>query len=148
MRTAVCGIFCLFVAAIAIPLPPAAAQERSAHSWRIGDDLKGTSWRAQTIDGKPVADPDLMTIEFMKAGDQVRGQAGCNRFVGPFASRYDKVNLGILRQSRADCPADQAAMQQAFIAILHAAYIAEIKGTELKFTSRNGETITLAPTPR
>ena len=38
-------------------------------------------------------------------------------------------------------------MQQSFIAILHAAYIAEIKGTELKFTSRNGETITLTPTP-
>ena len=70
---------------------------------RIGDELVGTRWQAQSIDGQPVPDPALMTIDFLPGGDQVRGQAGCNRFVGPFASRADKVTLGILRQSRLPC---------------------------------------------
>jgi heat shock protein HslJ len=146
MRPAACAFAVL---AILIGLPTSAAAQRpSVHSWRIGDDLRGTFWQARTINGMPVAEPDLMTIEFLQAGDQVRGQAGCNRFVGPFASRADKINLGILRQSRADCPADQAAMQKAFVDMLHAAYIAEINGRVLTLTSRQGATLTLTPRPR
>lgn len=146
MRTAVSGILSLLV--LALLSLPVAAQTRSVHSWRIGDDLEGTSWQAETIGGQPVSDPAAMTIEFLEAGDQVRGQAGCNRFVGPFASRADKVTLGILRQSRDTCTPDQAAMQRAFVAMLHAAYIAEIDGRILTFTSRQGETLTLTPRPR
>ena len=120
MRKAVVGAFFLF--AFVLGSTPAAAQPAPAHHSRIGDELEGTSWQAESIDGKPVADPAAMAIDFLKGGDQVRGQAGCNRFVGPFASRGDKVTIGILRQSRAKCPPEQAAMQQAFIDMLHAAW--------------------------
>ena len=89
-----------------------------------------------------------MTIDFLKPGDQVRGQAGCNRFVGPFASRGDKVTMGILRQSRNACPPEQAAMQQTFIDMLHAAWRAELNGNTLTFYGRQGEQITLTPRPR
>ena len=63
-----------------------------------------------------------MTIDFLRGGDQVRGQAGCNRFVGPFASRGDKVTMGIPRQSRAECSPEEAEMQKSFIDMLHAAW--------------------------
>ncbi len=128
--------------------PGAGAQSTRPNPARVGEELAGTSWRAVSIDGRPVADPSEMTIDFLKSGDQVRGQAGCNRFVGPFASRGDKVTMGILRQSRADCPADQAQAQQAFIDLLHAAYRTEVDGRTLTFYSRQGQQITLEPLPK
>jgi heat shock protein HslJ len=146
MRIAVIGVFVSLV--VALSATAAVAQSSRPNPSRVGDELEGTSWQAVAIDGKAVADPAAMTIEFLKGGDQVRGQAGCNRFVGPFASRGDKVTMGILRQSRSDCPPDQAQAQQAFIAMLHAAYRTEIDGRTLTFYSRQGQQITLEPLPR
>jgi heat shock protein HslJ len=143
MRTAVIGVVVSLAVATA-----AMAQSSRPNPARVGDELEGTSWQAVSIDGKPVADPSAMTIDFLKSGDQVRGQAGCNRFVGPFASRGDKVTMGILRQSRSECPPDQALAQQAFIDMLHAAYRTEVNGRTLTFYSRQGQQITLEPLPR
>ena len=81
---------------------PGAARAENTPSWRIGDDLAGTRWQAQSLKGMPVAEPGSVTLEFIP-GDQVRGQAACNRFVGPYASRDDRINLGPLRLSRLDC---------------------------------------------
>jgi heat shock protein HslJ len=146
MRNAVVGTF--FLIGIVVGCAPVGAQSGKGSTPRIGDELEGTSWQAEAIDGKPVPDPAAMTIDFLKGGDQVRGQAGCNRFVGPFASRGDKVSLGILRQSRSDCPPEQAAMQQAFIDMLHAAWRTELNGRTLTFYGRQGQQITLTPRPR
>ena len=65
-----------------------AARADNTPSWRIGDDLAGTRWQAQAIKGVPVAEPGSVTLEFIP-GEHVRGQAACNRFVGPYASRGD-----------------------------------------------------------
>jgi heat shock protein HslJ len=118
---------------------PGSGQGRSD---RIGDELEGTSWQAESLDGRPVPDPAAMTIDFLRGQEQVRGQAGCNRFVGPFASRGDKVTMGILRQSRAQCPPEQAAAQKAYIDMLHAAWRAELGPDVLTFHGRNGDQIT------
>jgi heat shock protein HslJ len=146
MRTAVVGV--LVLSMLTLGSGAAVAQTTQGIRLHLGDELAGTSWQAETIDGKPVADPSAMTIDFLKGGDQVRGQAGCNRFVGPFASRGDKVTMGILRQSRDTCPPEQAAMQQAFIDMLHAAYRTELSVGSLTFYGRQGQAITLTPRPR
>ena len=140
MRNAVFGFLLLILTMAA---SSAMAQSTRGNTPRVGDELEGTSWQAVSIDGKPVPDPSQMTIDFLKGGDSVRGQAGCNRFTGPFASRGDKVTMGILRQSRNECPPDQAAAQQAFVDMLHAAYRTEVDGRTLTFTSRSGQQITL-----
>jgi heat shock protein HslJ len=127
---------------------PAVAQTRAGPPPRIGDELEGTSWQAKSLNGQAVADPSAMTIDFLPGGDQVRGQAGCNRFVGPFASRADKVTMGILRQSRTKCPPELAAVQKALIDMLHAAWQAKIEDGVLTFTSRQGEQITFVRRPR
>lgn len=91
------------VAALLVALTgPNHAQEAAGPRWRIGDDLAGTRWRAESIRGVPVADPASATLEFI-LGDHVRGQAACNRFVGPYASRGNRLNLGPLRLSRLNC---------------------------------------------
>lgn len=146
MRRAVVGTFFLLV--FALGSSPVVAQSGKGSTPRVGDELEGTSWQAESIDGRPVADPAAMTIDFLKGGDQVRGQAGCNRFVGPFASRGDKVTMGILRQSRNTCPPAQAAIQQSFVDMLHAAWRTELSGSTLTFYSHQGQQITLTPRPR
>ena len=144
-----CGIIgwlsLIFVVSVA---PTVDAQQARGGNSRIGDELKGTRWQAETVDGVPVADPAHMTVEFAASGDQVRGQAGCNEFVGPFASRGDKVTMGILRQTLTQCPPEQAAAQKTLIDMLHAAYQGDVEGNVLTFVSRQGGTITFVPLQR
>lgn len=91
-----------------LPLPAAApgwAQETGVPPPRVGDQLDGTRWRAESVNGAPLADPGAATLEFVR-GEHVRGQAACNRFVGPYATRDDRIVLGPLRLSRLDCGPD------------------------------------------
>ena len=115
---------------------------------QIGERLKGTSWQALSIDGHRVADPSALTIEFLASGDTVRGQAGCNSFIGPFASRSDKVTMGYLQQSRLKCPPEQAALQREFIQVLHNAWSTELTADTLTFRGRNGKEVVLVPRPQ
>src|SRR5262245_2437907 len=103
-------------------------EAQQARGGPIGDELKGTRWQAETVDGAPVANPAWMLVEFTASGDQVRGRAGCNQFVGPFASRGDKVTMGIMRQTLAECSPEQAAAQKTLIDMLHAAYQGIVEG--------------------
>ena len=114
---------------------------------RISDQLTGTSWQAESLAGQPVPDPAMMTIDFLPGGDQVRGQAGCNRYTGPFASRGDKVTLGILRQSRQPCTAAETAQQQQLIDMLHRAWRAEIADGVLVLYDRQGQEIRFIKRP-
>jgi heat shock protein HslJ len=114
---------------------------------RIGDELAGTNWQAQSVDGTPVPDPSLMTLDFLP-GDQVRGQAGCNRFTGPYATRDDKITLGILRQSRLACSeAAETAQQNQLIDKLHRAWRAELGNGLLILYDRQGHEIRFVPRP-
>ena len=95
-----------------------------------------------------VADPSALTLEFLASGDAVRGQAGCNSFIGPFASRGDKVTIGLLQQSRLKCPPEQAALQREFIQVLHKSWSTELTTDTLTFRGRNGGEVVLAPRPQ
>lgn len=104
--------------AMALALGTASAAAQPTGDWKIGDRLIGTSWQAATIGGSAVDDPKAATLEFIP-GDHVRGQAGCNRFVGPFASRQDKITMGPLRTTKTACPAAEAAVAEKLIWTLH-----------------------------
>ena len=87
-----------------------------------------------------MANPAEMTIDFLP-GEQVRGQAGCNRYVGPYGTRDDRITLGILRQSRLNCDPAQMAAQKQLIDLLHGATKAEVVAGTLVLSGRHGEEI-------
>ena len=70
-----------------------------------------------------------------------------NRYAGPFASRGDKVTLGILRQSRQPCTAAETAQQQQLIDMLHRAWRAEIADGVLVLYDRQGQEIRFVERP-
>jgi len=111
---------------------------------RVGDELVGTRWQAETLAGAPVPDPALVTIDFLP-GDHVRGQAGCSRFVGPFASRARHITIGWLRQSRLKCPPEEAALQRRVIATLHVVERAELGEDTLTLYGPDGEASRFVP---
>lgn len=114
-----------------------AARADNTPSWRIGDDLAGTRWQAQAIKGVPVAEPGSVTLEFIP-GEHVRGQAACNRFVGPYASRDDHINLGPLRLSRLDCGPEGNELAQAVIVELRRANKAILTKDRLELLPSRG----------
>lgn len=81
---------------------------------RIGDQLAQTRWRALTIAGRPVVKGSEPVIEFLE-DDHVRGSTGCNRFVGPFATRVDKAVIGPLDATRMGCPPQLQRQDQSVI---------------------------------
>ena len=62
-----------------------------------------TRWRAVTIRGRPVAKGHEPTLDFVDDG-HLRGSTGCNRFVGPWATRVDKGVIGPLDKTLDACP--------------------------------------------
>lgn len=129
--------FCLtLILLLAMPVLAQDQPPPQAPRWRIGDDLIGTSWRAETIRGEPVEDPTKATIDFLP-GDHVRGQVACNRYVGPFASRADRITFGPLRISRLKCGSGTP-LQVTFIDMLHRASRVVLDDDRLELQPVNG----------
>lgn len=115
---------------------------------RIGDELDGTRWQAVSLDGVTVADPAKMTLDFLPSGDAVSGQAGCSHYDGPFASRADKVTMGLMRQSGIPCAEPETAQQQQLIDTLEHAWRAELGNGSLVLYDRQGREARFVPRPR
>jgi putative lipoprotein len=71
--------------------------------------LAGTTWRAETILGRPVIDSAASTITF-DADCRVRGRGGCNRYFGTSAIDGDQLAFGALGATKMACP--EALMDQ------------------------------------
>ena len=71
---------------------------------RVGDTLVSTRWRAVTIRGRPVAKGHEPTLDFVDDG-HLRGSTGCNRFVGPWATRVEQGRDRAARQDARRLPA-------------------------------------------
>ncbi|MEK0082903.1 META domain-containing protein [Benzoatithermus flavus] len=122
----------------------AKAQQEPSAPYRIGDKLAGTRWQAQSLRGGAVTDPASATIDFLP-DDQVRGQAGCKRFVGPYATRDDKITIGPIRMSLGDCRGSEAALEERMIEALEKAERVELGGDRLILHDRQGEPSRFAP---
>lgn len=65
------------------------------------ETLANTEWRIVSIGGQPVAG-DNYRLDF--SADRLSGQAGCNRFSGPYAERGDRLTAGPIMSTRMACP--------------------------------------------
>ena len=92
-------------------LPPGTVSPYHQPIPRVGDTLVSTRWRAVTIRGRPVAKDHEPTLDFVDDG-HLRGSTGCNRFVGPWATRVDKGVIGPLHKTRGDCAPALAAQDE------------------------------------
>jgi heat shock protein HslJ len=115
----------------AVPPPPAPGQfdPQRRGPPRIGERLAQTRWRAESLRGRPVP-KDLLgvqTLEFLEDGF-VRGETGCNRFVGPFATRANRAVLGPLSLTRRACAQPALSQQEtAFVETLERTERAELR---------------------
>jgi heat shock protein HslJ len=111
-----------------VPLSPGQVHPQRRGPPRIGEKLAQTRWRAESLRGRPVAKGAApQTLEFLEDGF-VRGETGCNRFVGPFATRANRAVLGPLSLTRRACaqPA-QAQQETTFVETLEKTERAELR---------------------
>ena len=64
--------------------------------------LAGTTWRAETITGRPVIDSAASTITF-EADGRVSGRAGCNRYFGTSTIAGEQLSFGAMGATQMAC---------------------------------------------
>jgi heat shock protein HslJ len=64
--------------------------------------LAGTTWRAETITGRPVVDSAASTITF-EADGRVSGHGGCNRYFGTSTIAGEQLSFGAMAATRMAC---------------------------------------------
>jgi heat shock protein HslJ len=64
--------------------------------------LTGTTWRAETIMGRPVIDSSASTITF-EADGRVHGRGGCNRYFGSGTADGEQLSFGPLGATKMAC---------------------------------------------
>lgn len=111
---------------------PAAVTELIGSSWVV------TGYYMNQAVISPVLSTEL-TITFDESGS-VEGNAGCNRFFGPFQVSGDNLRIGLLATTSAFCADPEGIMQQeaAFMSALQSAATYSIQGNLLEIRSANG----------
>jgi heat shock protein HslJ len=64
--------------------------------------LAGTTWRAETIMGRPVIDASASTITF-EADGRVSGRGGCNRYFGTSTVAGEQLSFGAMGATKMAC---------------------------------------------
>lgn len=73
--------------------------------------LRGLPWRVLTLDGAPVAAGAGVFVHF-RDGGRVAGNAGCNRFAGPYRISGEGLGLGPLAGTMMACAEDRMALER------------------------------------
>lgn len=107
-------------AATTAALAGCAAAAPGAGDGPLPPGLVGTTWRAETIAGQPVADGAASTLSFLADG-RVAGLGGCNRYAGTIRAEDGRLRVGPLAATRMAC--DPALMDQ------EARFFAALEGT-------------------
>ena len=77
--------------------------------------LDETSWTIVAISGEDVAG-DIYHLRF--GADRLNGQAGCNRFSGPYSVAGDRLTAGPLMSTRMACPEPRMGHERAALRML------------------------------
>ena len=94
----------LFLVAITLLLFAHFAEAQVNHeTLHERDDLIGTSWWVEDIDGKGVVDRSRTTVAFPEPG-KVLGSSGCNRYAGSAEFNGETLGFGPLAGTRRACP--------------------------------------------
>ena len=97
------------------------------------DDLIGTAWQVEAIDGQAVTAGVVSTLVFPARG-QLAGRAGCNRFTGGLVVEEDRITApGPFAMTRMMCPPPAMEQEQRFMRAL-------VRARRL---ARDGETLRL-----
>ena len=92
----------------------------------------------------PLLDTEL-TLEFQEDGN-ITGNAGCNRYFGPYVVTGDSLQIGPLATTRALCPEPAGIMEQEqeFLAALQAAATFTIQNDKLDIRMADGAIAVMA----
>jgi heat shock protein HslJ len=132
-------------AAIALAILTAGAGCTTADAPAV-PQLAGTSWRAETIMGRPVIDGSASTITF-EADGRVHGRGGCNRYFGSSTIDGARLALGQLGSTRMACPEALMDQETRFFQALQGAerWTIDADGLLLIYSAGAGEPSRLAP---
>lgn len=81
-------------------------------------DLAGTSWQIDSVNGLPVSGPDA-ALSF--DGQTLSGSAGCNQFSAPYVIDGMAVSFGPARSTRMACEPERMGQERALLDLLQAA---------------------------
>jgi heat shock protein HslJ len=74
--------------------------------------LEGVDWRLVDVGGRPAVPSAPATMRFGPDSGRVTGNAGCNRFAGPYTRDGASLRLGPLVSTRRACIDDAASRQE------------------------------------
>lgn len=94
--------------------------------------LAETSWRIVAISGEDVTG-DAYHLQF--GADRLNGQAGCNRFSGPYSAAGGRLSAGPIMTTRMACPEPRMGHERSVLHLL---------GGPLAITHPDGDTLMLS----
>lgn len=94
--------------------------------------LANTEWLIVDLNGTPVGGENY-ALSFDEAG-RLSGQAGCNRFTGPYAQRGHILTPGAIVSTRMACPGER---------MEHEAVLRQLLSTPIMVSYRSGMMLTL-----
>jgi heat shock protein HslJ len=121
------------VTVVALGCQPAPAPEpppEVAEAPPLEVDLEGTSWRAESIAGQPVAEGVASTLVF-ETEERVAGNGGCNDFFGSWGIDGDAIAFGHMGASMMMCSEPQMLHEKAFMEALTVAERFELRDGKL-----------------
>ncbi len=77
-----------------------------------GAPLEGVDWRLVDVGGRPALASAPARMRFGDDSGRVAGDAGCNRFAGPYVRDGASLRLGPLVSTRRACIDDAASRQE------------------------------------
>jgi putative lipoprotein len=96
----------------------------------VVDELIGTEWGLEEIDGSGVVDNVQSTLRFER-NDRITGWGGCNRYFTGFRSTGDDIKLGPIGATRRICPPVVMGQEDRFFQALEKARTIRIEGPYL-----------------
>ena len=94
------------------------------------DELIGTEWGLEEIDGGSVVDNVQSTLGFER-NNRIIGWGGCNRYFTGFRSAGNGIKLGPIGSTRRICPPVVMDQEIRFLQALEKAHTIRIKGPYL-----------------
>ena len=102
----------------------------TAESPMVVNELIGTEWALEEIDGSGVVDNVQSTLRF-ESNDRIMGWGGCNRYFTGFRSIGDDIKLGPIGSTRRICPPVVMDQEDRFFQALQKARKIRIEGPHL-----------------
>ena len=102
--------------------------------------LAATAWSIVAIAGRPVSGANY-TLQFDAA--RLSGQAGCNRFSGPYALAGDRLTAGPIMSTRMACPEPRMGHERRALQVLRGPVTMSYPNGDTLVLTGNGGTIRL-----